>query len=79
MNIKWIFRKLRRFFKEDFCYPYNFIDVDWKLVKKNFQESFFFALITFTGYLFFSIFYMLLYYITLPVRILNEIAQWWAY
>lgn len=74
----WWLIQLKRFFKEDFCYPYNFIDIDWKVVKRNFHENFFFALFTFIGYLFFGTFLMLQYYITLPFRLLSEIAEWWA-
>ena len=77
--MKSLYRNIKNFFKEDFCYPSDFINIDWKIVKINLKESFLFGAIILILYILIGLFLMLQYYITLPFRLLNEIGEWWTY
>lgn len=75
---RWL-RNLKDFFEHDFCYPSDFININWKIVKINLKESFLFGAVVLILYILIALFLMLQYYITLPFRILNETAEWWTY
>lgn len=76
--MKRMFNELKYFFKEDFCTPSDFFDINWETVKKNIEIMPFKAILALIICILVGILLMVQYYITLPFRLLNEIAQFWC-
>lgn len=75
--MKRMLNELKYFFKEEFCTPSDFFDINWDVVKKSIETIPFKAIIALIICVLVGIFLMVQYYITLPFRLLNEIAQIW--
>lgn len=70
-NLKW-------FFRQEFCKPKDFLYVDLKHIKQGLKNNPWKVFVGFPILVILGIVLMILYYLTLPFRLLNEIAQSWC-
>lgn len=69
---------IQKSLKENFCRPSDFFDIDWDVVKKSIEIMPFKAILALIILVLVGVLLMVQYYITLPFRLLNEIAQYWC-
>ena len=66
------------FFEDEFCTPSDFFDINWETVKNSIELMPFKAILALVIVVLVGILLMVQYYLTLPFRLLNEIAQYWC-
>lgn len=69
---------IQKFFKDEFCTPPDFFDINWDIVKKSIEIMPFKAILALIICVLVGILLVVQYYLTLPFRLLNEIAQYWC-
>lgn len=69
---------IQTFFKEEFCRPSDFFDINWDVAKKSIEIMPFKAILALIICVLIGVLLMVQYYLTLPFRLLNEIAQYWC-
>ena len=73
-----IINKLEWFFRQEFCKPCDFIYIDKKTVKQELKKNPLKIILSIIFLLLLGGTFMILYYITLPFRLINELLQIWC-
>ena len=69
---------IKRFLKDDLCYPTDFYLIDMNAVKKN-VPNIFKRVLLIVAFYFVSTLYCIGYYLLMPFRILFEWCESWCY
>ena len=73
-----IINKLKWFFRQEFCKPCDFIYVDKKTVKQELKKNPLKVILAIIVLTLLGGLCMILYYLTLPFRLINELLQLWC-
>ena len=73
-----IINKLERFFKQEFCKPCDFLYVNRKTVKQELKKNPLKIILAIIAFMLLGGLCMILYYLTLPFRLTNELLQLWC-
>lgn len=73
-----IINKLERFFEQEFCKPCDFLYIDRKTVKQELKKNPLKIILAIIAFMLLGGSCMILYYLTLPFRLINELLQLWC-
>ena len=70
-----IINKLEYFFRQDFCKPCDFFVFDKQTIKKELKKNPLKLIPAFIILIILNSLFMILYYLTLPFRVINELVE----
>lgn len=73
-----IINKLGWFFRQEFCKPCDFIYFNKKTIKQELKKNPFRVIFAIIILMLLGSLFMILYYLTLPLRLINELLQLWC-
>lgn len=76
--MKTLINKLGWFFRQEFCTPYDFLHFDKKDVIQRLKKNPLKTIFIFVSLILLGSLCMVLYYLTLPFRLVNELLQLWC-